>query len=621
MKKSMSAAQSSAPPEPRVPAADEAKVPGSTSRQNTASNGKHTVDAVSSSLAEITTRSPRDPEYDDGEIESLLEGIAEVSKHTRNVFFALISVVVIVLLAAAADREATLDREHGELRLHNLSDELKAARVEMKRLHGHKATVESELKQWQAKRPKLEAAAADASALQSEKETVLAKEETKIPELNDLKKKRDQALNLQRAAERVESQRGSVAQSLYRSSIYIKEIKPSRDREGEAEQKLRRLERTEPALRRCAATNDAFQCGMVINMAGAQVSARILDEKGKFVPSKIAAELEAVTAQLPTARGEYEAAHAALSDVTSKHADLWAAILRAEKSTHDAADRIFDREEAADAASQRLVTAQKKTEKHAQLTRELNALTEAADEAKRNLREAAREVENRSQELEAATAQIERLEDNALRLEKDEAAATAKVSRLVQAESDSSVPLPLVSVKVKPGLFFLVAPWLVVFVSLYLGIYSGELMKRVRWFDDAGDERGWSTAERLQRVYPWLMNFARYGRFIPRVIAGFALDWMAPLALFGLMTIYLRGHAPDAGVSMSIVVAFLAASTVSYWAAFANRSWTSLAGVVIRLRPDAERRLAYRTARVAPVDGPIRRVFANFCALIRQRAS
>src|SRR4051794_541829 len=63
-------------------------------------------------------------EPSDTELEALIEGIAEVSKHVRNILFALVTVVAFVLLAAVADRQITIERQAVESEVRALTAQL-----------------------------------------------------------------------------------------------------------------------------------------------------------------------------------------------------------------------------------------------------------------------------------------------------------------------------------------------------------------------------------------------------------------------------------------------------------------------------------------------------------------
>jgi hypothetical protein len=66
----------------------------------------------------------------DDALEVLVDGIAELSKHVRNILFALVTLAAFVLLSGTAGEEANADAEHARLRAERAASDLETAKVE-----------------------------------------------------------------------------------------------------------------------------------------------------------------------------------------------------------------------------------------------------------------------------------------------------------------------------------------------------------------------------------------------------------------------------------------------------------------------------------------------------------
>jgi hypothetical protein len=459
----------------------------------------------------------------DAELGALLEAIAEVSKHVRNILFALVTIVAFVLLAAAADRQITLERRTDEAEAVALTSRLHETQARTGALQRQKQNSEGEL------------ARKDAAASEAR-------------------------LHFEEAARQYDDQRADV-EKIVESQPRLQKI------HDELELEMKRRQNANWSVSQLEGELATQMAAAASLKAAAAAAAAAAKPKSPSLESSASATAPAAAPPRRIGRPRRHAispgemAEIAQAKVESLTSDLNAKRESAKSAARAVAQKNKDLRQVPDLDA----SEQKRQE-----------LLRVKDDAETATANAEAAVALQSGETVRLSAEVERGKADEETARKEKEASLAKLESLKQDDQKRSVPLPLLGLSVKSGLFFVVGPWLLAFVFWYLRIYLSELELRARWFDEAADERAWSTAERMKRIYPWLVNFARYGALGTRLVAGFAVDWMTPCALMALCAAYHVGGAGSFLVELSMSSAFALTTLTSGVSAFRNSSWTSL---------------------------------------------
>jgi uncharacterized protein YjbI with pentapeptide repeats len=124
--------------------------------------------------------------------------------------------------------------------------------------------------------------------------------------------------------------------------------------------------------------------------------------------------------------------------------------------------------------------------------------------------------------------------------------------------------LPIIDVEVPLNGFFIISPFLMIFVFIYFQLYLNKLK---RLFDELAN--GYA-AEKASRIYPWLMNFADELKsgFVgkaQRFIVNFSLWWAMPLVLILNALWYIKKHAAVHSYILGIVPFIGMAVVILFW--------------------------------------------------------
>lgn len=518
----------------------------------------------------------RDP-ITDADLKALIAGIAELSKHVRNVLFALVTTVIFVLLAAMADREASTESEQAKGREDVAERGLQNAKLEARHASDSKDAAEKDL-------PRLQIALGDATKVlegvrleRARRQQEINERTAKIPAVQPLDDRLEDASKTQQI---LEAQKASLASRItaVEATDHVKAFEQEENQVLELTGRADALAREQGQLSELSNLSwDPLHFSKIeMEYSGASERVRqALIQFPEIANQRARESLVAVDAEIREARDQLDRLNLDIRRAKQVDADV-RELMRLRRSIDPLVARAERSAGSVALARLGLSQAQKEDAELAPLVKDLETsvvplqkLESATGAAKEKLDEQIELVRRLAAKAEQSTIKMDLMT-------KEEANASADVDRVAEKETASSIPLPIISIKVRPRKFFGLGPWVIFFLFWYLRIYTSELGIRAQWLDDAADERGWSRAERLRRIYPWIMNFARYDVSGARVISGLALDWLAPVALAALFGVYLLGKDRYWPVAGSIGVSCVAAIWASSSAARANQSWTSV---------------------------------------------
>ncbi len=125
--------------------------------------------------------------------------------------------------------------------------------------------------------------------------------------------------------------------------------------------------------------------------------------------------------------------------------------------------------------------------------------------------------------------------------------------------------LPVINLDVPLDGFFILAPFLAIFMFVYCQLY---LHKLKRLFDDLRTNFRPIAEER--EIYPWMLNFAAElgSGFVARTqrfIVNFSLWWSLPMVLMLLAAWYLKKHDPLLSVVVGIMPLLGTLLVIAFW--------------------------------------------------------
>lgn len=130
---------------------------------------------------------------------------------------------------------------------------------------------------------------------------------------------------------------------------------------------------------------------------------------------------------------------------------------------------------------------------------------------------------------------------------------------------NESVLLPVFNVGIDSQIFFIMAPFLTIFIFIYFHLYIHKLK---RLMDDL--RVNYQPINEAQRIYPWLLNFTDEPNYkivgvIQKIIVTFSLWWSLPVILIFLAVWYLKTHDPFWVNMLGIMPLIGTVIVLSFW--------------------------------------------------------